>query len=366
MIKVPCPRGTSTCNAHSHLILRQGRAKIRGTLSLRKAPQHAEGDTGKPLPGGEFAKSPCMFGTISFLIISLFIFGEPGFAQTEDLLPYRQQLQAQAQYLATLPKDESTAGCRQRYARLWRDQTLQVDWFYGYMDADEVVADRLVRQETTRALLQPCQAGLRGACGFTTLSDQSKDWGPITLRKNLGSGRRVDIRIWNSTVSDWDQENNRLLGLVMTSEQEAKRETLWTAFVSSIRTSEVVIYDGHSRNGSGPGFGPYHILQMVAGALFKYNWYKVTGALAHSETKPELMMFASCESQKYYSPDLRRFAPAMAVAANKYQSTFGAAQQMPFSLIDSLVVGRCEKGLNLALHSTNGPEDGGMKIWGFD
>lgn len=298
----------------------------------------------------------------------LLFFTSPALAESDALIPFRKLLVAQSQYLASLEPGETNSGCDARYQRLWKDGTLRVDWYYGYMDSNEVVIDNLVRKETLRALRLPCRRDTaEGACGFKVTSNASAEFGPITLKKNIPGRGVFEIRVWNSTVSNWNDENTVGYGLatLTTAEQKQKTKTVTNSFQHSLRTTEVVIYDGHSRKGSGPGFGPYGLGEMIGGTLFQGSWKATLHALHQAKKKPELLMFSSCESQNYYLPELQRRVPQTAVAATEFAQTFGAGEQMIFSLIDSLAVGRCESEMNKGFRSTLGT-DGKMQVFRFD
>ena len=302
-------------------------------------------------------------------LVVFLAFTFPAHAKKEEGLPaFRKVLEKQAAHLARLPIDKGSRGCGERYERLWRDQALEIDWFYGYLDSNEIVMDRMVRDETIRALRLKCGRGPIGACGFKKVADHSKSMGPILLTKDLPAGHQVRIRIWNSTLNDWNYENTLGVGrLILTRKaQKEKNQAVWDAFLRSLRQTEVVIYDGHSRGGSGPGFGPYGVSQMVSGQLLKSNWRRVVRALEKSSQRPEVIMFASCKSQDYYLPALRKKFPGMAVAATEFEQSFGNNEQTVFSLVDSLVVGRCQAGINEAMRASHADRTASMEVFNFE
>lgn len=278
----------------------------------------------------------------------------------EALLPYRAAVGQQLTKLSEMSTPDSRA-CTNRYDRLWKNGELGVDWYYGYLDSSSgAVADRLMRNEMIVALEKPCTNGL-SACGFSEISTGE----PFVIAKSTPRGRFV-IRFSTSSAHDWNFQNTVGVSRVMfrDRDQSAKSRQTWSAYLDSLTKSKVVIYDGHSRHGMGPGFGPYSIFQMIEGKVWNPNWRRVESALR--DNAPEVMMFASCESQRYYLPSLKRIAPRTAVAATRFDESFGAGEETTISLIDSLLVGRCEDEMNQALTPVSDPRDGGMQMSGFD
>lgn len=286
----------------------------------------------------------------------------------ESILPLRKVLNDQERYLSTLVEGPRSESCDKRYRRLWKDGVLNIDWFYGYLDSEGIVVDRLYSQETRRFLQRPCRPGMRGACGFKVIADHSASLGPVILSRALTKNHRVVLRVWYSASSDWETKNSVGLGRfsIMNTAQRKKTTQVWKDFLRSLQSTEVVIYSGHSRVGTGPGFAPFSVLQTVGGTLFKYNLEKTRYALQSATKKPEVLMISSCESEKYYLATFHKAAPKTAIAVTQFEQSFGAGEQTAVAMIDSLVTGRCAKGMNQALQSANGPQDGGMRLYGFE
>ena len=158
--------------------------------------------------------------------------------------------------------------CRDRYAKMWAKGRLDIAWFYGYVDEDDVVADQRLMASQIRALTMKCHDGLRGACGFTIAQAPQNEFDPVILSRNLGTGaapRSVRIRIWHSSLSQHDHENDFGVGKVIfkRGHQIRKTESVWQALESSLQDSQVLIYDGHSRFGTGPGFWSLRTWRMA-------------------------------------------------------------------------------------------------------
>lgn len=282
---------------------------------------------------------------------------------------FDEALAQQAVKIASIPVGEKSANCDARYKRIWAEGRLRVDWFYGYLqsETEDVVSDRLVRYTTVHSLMKSCAAGVT-ACGFIKSADFTDDNGPIILEKTLADGRAVELRLWNSAREDWNSRNTIGLGhfFVADKEQKKKTRTVWTAFLESFREAPIVIYDGHSEFGKGPGFGPvswadYAIAYLANGPKLK----KVMKSLRKPGPDPEVFMIAACESKKYYLEKYRSVLPQTAIVATDKAQEFAVGEQTVFGFLDSILAGRCEAGIEASLVPSSG-NDAGAHIYGFE
>ena len=282
---------------------------------------------------------------------------------------FEEALDLQAQRLARIPIDERNEACDSRYARIWADGRLRIDWFYGYLHSEtaDVVSDRLVRFTTAHVLMKPCSDGVM-ACGFTKVADLTDDDGPVVLEKTLADGRAVEIRLWNSASKDWNSRNTVGVGHVFVANkvQEEKTNKVWAAFLASFREAPIVIYDGHSEFGKGPGFAPMSWID------YAYNYLangpkqkKVMKALKKPGKQPEVFMIAACESKKYYLEKYRKVLPQTAIVATDKAQEFAVGESTVYGFVDSIMTGRCEAGIEESLIPSTGV-DAGADIYGFE
>lgn len=283
---------------------------------------------------------------------------------------FEKALEAQAMRVASIPDRTRSASCSARYERIWAQDRLRIDWFYGYLQSEkaDIVSDRLVRYTTVHALMKPCREGV-SACGFTKAADLTDEDGPIVLEKDLGAGRSVEIRLWNSAKEDWNSKNT--IGLlpvaaVPDGEQKRKSKKVWKAFLQSFREAPIVIYDGHSEVGKGPGFRPMSWLDYALDALRGGpKLKKVMKSLREPGPRPEVFMIAACESKKYYLQKYRAVLPQTAIVATDRPQEFAVGEATVFAFVDSILAGRCEAGIEEALVPVSG-NDAGAHIYGFE
>jgi hypothetical protein len=146
---------------------------------------------------------------------------------------------------------------------------------------------------------------------------------------------------------------------------------VWNAYMSSLGQADVMIYDGHSRWGTGPGFGPFGGIQYVAGKLTHSSFKKFEAAFERAQHKPKFMMLAACNSVQAYVGALQKISPQTSFlgTADDEQSP-AAGEQTVLTFIDSLIEERCEADMAEAFATI--PKTGSMgksgtiQIFGFE
>ncbi|MES2963948.1 MAG: hypothetical protein V4760_08660, partial [Bdellovibrionota bacterium] len=181
------------------------------------------------------------------------------------------------------------------------------------------------------------------------------------------------IRFWNSANEDWNSRNT--IGphgvpvakhfFVADGDQKRKTRKVWSAFLASFREAPVVIYDGHSEFGTGPGFGPVSWLDYAINYFSKPQLRKVMKELKKPGKHPEVFMIAACESKKYYLQKYRNVFPQTAIVATDKPQEFAVGEATVFGLVDALISGRCEAGIEQSVTAAMGV-DAGARVYGFE
>ena len=266
-------------------------------------------------------------------------------------------LSTHAAVLNSMPQIPQTKECSDRYQRIYNDKQLSIDYYLGYIDSGNRFAlDRGILDSLMKALVSPCLSTNHHACDFEETADLRTDNdGPIVLTKMVATDtgeREVQIRLWTSAVYNNHLLNTNGPGRFITTKdfQKQKSKNVAKSFRRSLGEADVVIYDGHSRHGSGPGFKPFGVLEFIEGTLFKPSWGKMKKSLKSSKQDPEVIAFLSCKSRKYYYRRVREVAPNSAIVASEKDSRIQNGVTSGYGLIDSLIAGRCSQQINQALH----------------
>jgi hypothetical protein len=205
--------------------------------------------------------------------------------------------------LAGESDQKPSIGCRTPYLHLYAKEKLSLSIFYGYSDDGDNGTDLVIDGQSKAAMIaeltRSCENGGNGACGFQKVRG-SLDLLRRTMEGPDGKGRIVDLRIMNSGVSSSDSQNKgRLQGKQLA--HSAKVERL---FLRALQTDDIVIYAGHSRHGTGPGFYPMAAADWIPAVLFEESLNKMTSTLKSSPTKPKLIGMFVCDGAYLYGKPL--------------------------------------------------------------
>ncbi len=156
--------------------------------------------------------------------------------------------------------------CTQRKPEQFFDVTLA----FGYKDTrpTRFVGDRYEKIYLVSKLIKPCPVavGDEGACGFVRDED---DMFLLTKKMMNKAGENVSmrLRILSSSIGPDDEINRK------SSYQKYISAKAEYFFLESLKTDDVIIYLGHSRDGGGPDFSPP---KMTTAKHVDYPWYRKT------------------------------------------------------------------------------------------
>lgn len=211
-------------------------------------------------------------------------------------------------------KEAGDAACRRAFDEIMGREPVLIRVVFGYKDSrpTRFVGDRYERNALVRELIAPCPPGAV-ACGFRRAADDGETFTKeIGLRS--GGRRQVVVEILHSSAGPDDDENRK------DPLQAWRSRRAETVFLEGMREARVVLYDGHSRDGGGPDFGPPRLVKEHV----DYYWYqlkrpgleRLLARLRETPRAPKLLGLFSCVSSRHFSAELREAAPSLALVTS--------------------------------------------------
>jgi len=212
--------------------------------------------------------------------------------------------------------DQATSACYQAYARFYSEPSVEIDVAFGYKDARPArfVGDRYEKFALVNYLLQPC-APDHYACGFTRDLEDGDLFSKLILGPD-GRVRTVKLRVTHSSVGPDDDENRQ------DSFQKWQSKYAQTAFLEGLKGAEAVFYNGHSRDGGGPDFGPPRLRWDKHP---NYHWYaknapglkRLLDAIGGKQIQLKLLGLYSCVSSRLFSEEIISTKKALALITSQ-------------------------------------------------
>ena len=235
--------------------------------------------------------------------------------------------------------------CLKKYTEMYSDDELNINMAYGYLDARSEVYDIAKRDIFIDEITRSCR-GDNFSCGFTQDEEDAEIF-TRTVEDVYGNEKKVKLRLTHAAASTSEKVNrSKSLGkLEQTIQTEISEDNNFGAIADG---AEVVIYNGHSRDGGGPSFEP----PKVKNRHTDYDWYRkerpgfkrVLKELKKSKKDPQLMAFISCSSEKHFYDQLKKAAPNTGYVMSKDVGYFTNLNAVALSTIDSVLGLKCKKG----------------------
>jgi hypothetical protein len=269
-------------------------------------------------------------------LVLLFLLMETfGFAQVPEVpeVPPEypaSEVEAQVDFLsylngATALSPDAPESCTQSYQnflnRLHQQNTIDIRVFVGYLNqekdgeirASDWVKGNYISWSLAQFLMTPCKGSL-AACGFTIMPEALEQ--KIELTKSILdlSGQKINVRVTieNASLTNSDKKNRHELK----REQRAWSKQIARDFLESLWQSDVVIYNGHARHGTGPGFKALPVMgpSWVTAGLFRPSRHGMLLSLKKSQSPPQFFGYFACGADKYYEPAVEKASPSTAMA----------------------------------------------------
>ncbi|MCB9026873.1 MAG: hypothetical protein H6625_11180 [Bdellovibrionaceae bacterium] len=188
--------------------------------------------------------------------------------------------------------------CENTTSYLQKKAKINITYIIGYKDARPArfVGDRYERNVVIYHLTQKCIDN-NVLCGF------ERDKKDAYLFNKQWNGKKINLRIIHSSVSE-DDEENRNHPFQSWMSQRAKKE-----FLLSLQQADILFYNGHSRAGGGPDFSPPIIKKdnQVDFAKYKNGYGSFSLILNYFKKikKPlSVLGLFSCNATQHFEKDL--------------------------------------------------------------
>lgn len=273
---------------------------------------------------------------MKFVIASLFLFSTAYAGVNDDIYAYNHwgrelikdyATEIYASSSNTLPDASNTNKCLPVYKNAIKNGVMDIRYALGYFDDSqgndiiwngknwglspsiEIGMFNSIRGKLSEPCKNPEQLNL---CGFAESGDPKL--GKVLLQKRitlLGNSVLVKIELTQASASESFIDNQNTL---------KERQAFLTAqseesYFGGIGKADIVMYNGHSRNGGGPDFNPPLLDKELH---VDYNGYylkkrpgisRVLKLIKESENKEGILTFFSCYSKKHFYGDLLKANP---------------------------------------------------------
>lgn len=225
--------------------------------------------------------------------------------------------------------------CAQAYEKIYRDSQLDISLFLGYGDNGGTVLDPYDRASLAERLAYPCGQEDQ-FCGFIRDKDDADIFTKTITRAN-GKKDKIRIRLMNSAVSSFHADNTGKLK----AQQERQSARIKKAFLQSLTEDEVVIYEGHARRGTGPGFQPMGTVDWAMATANKSSLNDMVKTLKTAKTKPALIGMLTCEGESHYGKILNETVPDTALLLTRQTTTFNDTREILMNSVNAILKKEC-------------------------
>lgn len=285
------------------------------------------------------------------LAVLLFSFAQTGAQQAAYSHPRWYDGGKLEQSLARAP---AGAACAETYRSLLRDDQVRVSIFFGFNELTHsgIVVDPFNVRLFLQRLQAPCRqsTGAVAACGFDWQGRPARGDEPFVLYKRIEqAGRSIDVRLqlFDSAVTD----DYRHILEHLRERQEIKSARVRSHFMRALAEDDVVFYQGHSRLGTGPGFGPFDDFseRWWRAMLFTPNRDDMLDALRGRTEPLPLLGLYGCDTQQHYGRALANATPATATLLSSGTTYTDADSARLFGTLDAILAQHCETELTQGL-----------------
>jgi hypothetical protein len=139
-------------------------------------------------------------------------------------------------------------------------------------------------------------------------------------------------------------------------------------FRDGLNAGDIVIYNGHSRDGGGPDFNPP---KTIPGGHVNYDWYQahtpglnmVLDGLVPGSGHPKVLGLFSCVSGKHFSQRVIEREPSMGLVTSEELLYYSDALANSVGAINALLGFWCKEPFDQAIRSR--PSKADSKIQNF-
>jgi hypothetical protein len=270
-------------------------------------------------------------------------------------------------------------GCENMYGNMLKDGVLDITYAFGYFDDTngqdrieggvnygpspslDIAAFRSLRS----VLRETCQGPNSLLCNFAESGDPSS--GKLVFQKNIKMmGQKILVRITMTQASaseKWASNKGELAGRqkFLTQQSEA-------SYFGALKTSsDIVFYNGHSRNGGGPDF-MMPVLNSSNHTDYK-GWYEIQRVgikhalanLAANPNKGVVVGLFSCYSRKHFLDNFLSQNPNQRLILSADTIDYFDTLKTSAGYLEGMMHGLC--GDNLDKVAKRGNEITGFQAW---
>ena len=202
--------------------------------------------------------------------------------------------------------------CQAAYLDLFSKDEINMTIAFGYDDVGGGKTNDLHNLKFfEQTLTSKCLRWDQRLCGFKLQSTHPT----VVTKRMFGPDARlktVRVTMEASSVSDDDSANRR------NPQQKLQTEAVRKLFADGLENSEITFYQGHSRDGGGPSFGPP---KLTSTGHVNYDYYHhhkddkdfMVEALSKNPDKSRIVALISCSSIRWFSKSIDTLAPASGI-----------------------------------------------------
>lgn len=285
------------------------------------------------------------------------------------------------------PKNPSVANlaeCQNHYLRLYSKTTVSVTLAFGYLDTRPFsdVSTPANVYNFIEMIRTPCDDDVNPhydhLCGFMNSPDDS-----IHFFKEVSAEKSPDHKkhIFKITVVSAVPPNQAKASdneMRKNPAQLKRSEFARQTYLRALQTDDVVIYNGHARDGGGPDFYP-PVLTSLKTMRPNYACYRkkkpglkdMIHALSTSKHHPEIIAMMACNSKQHFNEKLKRAAPESARLLTNMTVETNVNEVAQNGLLEGLMAQRCDDGFVQSMESgvdkvDNHPEKGKLPSVTFE
>ncbi len=264
---------------------------------------------------------------------------------------------------SNLPDKEDLNKCQPMYKNAIQNKVLDIRYALGYFDDSrgfdilwnnknwgyspslDIGIFESIRSVLTERCEKKSQLNL---CGFG--ESGNPDLGKVILQKRiqlLGEDVLVRIALTHASASESFMENTNSLK----ERQDFLTKQSEESYFGGIGKADVVIYNGHSRNGGGPDFNP----PVLDSRLHTdYNGYyeiqrpgikRVLELIKAGTNKESILTFFSCYSKKHFLTDLLQANPKQRLILSAETIDYHDSLKASMGYLEGFMRGACGQDL---------------------
>lgn len=262
--------------------------------------------------------------------------------------------QKTANALLSAEESQVTAADRQcitSYSRLFQNNTFKIGVFLGYLDTHELgtVEDPITREAFEAVIQEPCNVARVSLCGFRRDVEVRNQF--YKIMNVMNQEKTIILKMYSPALTTSYQRNiNRSNALL----QRMMSNQVFEDYKKALQEDDVVIYSGHARYGTGPGFRPL--------PHYSFDWFwtmiahpqlrAMKRALQQSQNKPKILGMLVCHGAEYYGRMLQETAPESGYLLTRQTMLGSDTDNQIFASINGLLETQCEDGFRDAMTRT--------------